>query len=71
MADNKNWIQGAVKKPGSFTKQAKAYDKKTGKKLSVQGFAKKVEAHPEKFSKKTKQRANFAAIMGRIAKHNK
>jgi len=34
----KNWIKGAVKRPGAFTRKAKAHG------MSVSGYAKKVSA---------------------------
>ena len=60
----KRWIKGAVKKPGSFTRQAK----RAG--MGVQPFAKKVIAgKPTKrtptgrYTSRTKKRARFATTM--------
>ena len=39
VGEDKNWIQGAVKRPGAFTKKAKAAG------MSVQQFAKHVDAN--------------------------
>jgi len=57
----KNWIAGAVKKPGALTAQAKA----TGTTVA------QMVAHPPKnATKKTKQRINFAATMQKMhARH--
>jgi hypothetical protein len=60
MADN--WIAGAVKHPGSFTKQAQSHGQ------SVQGFASKVTSHPDKFSTKTVRRAALAKTFAKMAK---
>ena len=65
----KNWIKGAVKHPGAFTKTKE--HSKEGKKMSMAEFAKHVKAHPEKFNKTTEKRAQFALTMAKIAKHNK
>jgi hypothetical protein len=59
MAD-KNWIQDVNKgmeergTKGSFTKQAKRAD------MSVKDFAEDVKRNPDKFTKRTRQRANLA-----------
>jgi predicted nucleic acid-binding Zn-ribbon protein len=55
--NSKNWIDKAIKKPGSFTKQAKAAGQ------SVQGFASKVKSNPDKFSSTTVKRANLAKTL--------
>lgn len=55
------WIQGAVKKPGAFTAQAKRAGKSVGE------FARE-EAHA---SGKTGQRARFALNMRKIAARRK
>jgi hypothetical protein len=52
--NNKNWIQSAIKKPGSFTAQAKRAD------MGTQSFANKVLSNKDKFSKRTEQRAALA-----------
>ena len=56
----KKWIQGAVKKPGSFTKQAKAAG------MGVQAYAAKVTKPGSKASTTTKRRANFAKTMKKL-----
>lgn len=57
MATKKDWISGAIKKPGSFTKQAK----RAG--MSVQKFAKHVLKPGSKATEKTKQRARLAQTL--------
>jgi hypothetical protein len=52
-----NWIAGAIKHPGAFTKQAHAAHKSTG------AFAAKVNAHPGKFSALTRRRAALARVL--------
>jgi hypothetical protein len=61
----KQWIQKAVKHPGSFTAQAK----KAG--MGVQEYASKVTAKGSKASKKTKARARLAKILRRLSKKKK
>lgn len=57
---DKNWIQDVNKgmeergTKGSFTKQAKRAD------MSVKDFAEDVKRNPDKFTKRTRQRANLA-----------
>ncbi|MDY0198891.1 MAG: hypothetical protein RBR68_13855 [Tenuifilaceae bacterium] len=54
MAAKKNWISGAIKKPGSFTKQAK----RAG--MTVSKFAKSVLKPGSKATETTKRRARLA-----------
>lgn len=58
----KNWIQGAIKRPGAFTAKAKK------KGLSVAAMASKVTANPSKYSKLTVQQANLAKTLRKINK---
>ena len=58
----KNWIAGAIKRPGAFTKKAK----KDGK--SVAGMAAAVTKNPSKYSKLTVQQANLAKTLRKINK---
>ncbi len=58
----KDWIQGAVKRPGAFTKKAKAHD------MSVQGFASYVDKNPKKFDTRTKRQANLAQTFAKMRK---
>ena len=64
LQDDKNWIQGAVKRPGAFTKKAKAHD------MSVQGFAKYVDDNPKKFDTRTKRQANLAQTFASMKKED-
>lgn len=58
----KNWIAGAIKSPGSFTKQAKAAGK------SVSSFAAQVTKPGSKASATTKKRAVLAKTLKKINK---
>ena len=58
----KNWIQGAIKRPGAFTAKAK----KAG--MSVQAYARKVLKKGSKASTLTKQQARLAQTFKRMAK---
>ena len=54
MAGGKNWIKGAIKKPGAFTAQRDRYNRThKGKNLTTNQFAKKVLSPGSKFSPKT------------------
>lgn len=56
------WIQKAIKKPGSFTAQAK----RAG--MSVSAFRDKVLANKDKFSATTVKRANLAKTLSKMKK---
>lgn len=56
------WIQKAIKKPGSFTAQAK----RAG--MSTSSFRDKVLSNKEKFSSTTVKRANFAKTLSKMKK---
>ena len=58
----KNWIQGAIKRPGAFTAKAK----KAGK--SVAGMAAAVSKNPGKYSPRTVKQANLAKTLRKINK---
>ena len=60
MAEKKNWIKGAVKRPGAFSAKAK----KAG--MSTAAYAKKVTAKGSKASTLTKQQANFAKNVAKV-----
>lgn len=62
MKSGGNWIKKAIKKPGSFTAQAK----KAG--MSVPAFRDKVLANKEKFSSTTVKRANLAKTLSKMRK---
>ena len=60
----KDWIQGAVKRPGAFTRKAKAAGQ------SVQAFAKTVDDNPGKYSTRTKRQANLAQTFASMKKED-
>ena len=62
--EEKNWIQGAVKRPGAFTKKAKSHD------MGVQQFAKYVDNNPKKFDTRTKRQANLAQTFASMKKED-
>jgi hypothetical protein len=63
----KNWIQGAIKKPGAFTAQRDRYNRAhKGKNLSTNQFANKVLAAGSKFNAITKRRANLAKTLRKL-----
>jgi hypothetical protein len=67
MAKNKNWIQGAIKKPGAFTAQKDKYNRgNKGRNLSTNQFANKVLKPGSSYSATTKRRANLAKTLGRM-----
>jgi len=60
--EGENWIQGAVKRPGAFTKKAKEAG------MSVQQFAKHVDANKDKYSTRTERQANLAQTFASMKK---
>jgi len=56
------WIQKAIKKPGSFTTQAK----RAG--MTVAQFRKEVLANKDKYSTTTVRRANLAKTLSKMKK---
>ena len=60
--EGENWIQGAVKSPGAFTKKAKEAG------MSVQQFAKHVDANKDKYSTRTERQANLAQTFAQMKK---
>ena len=60
--EEENWIKGAVKRPGAFTKKAKAAG------MSVQQFAKHVDANKDKYSTRTERQANLAQTFSKMKK---
>jgi hypothetical protein len=58
----KNWIQGAIKKPGAFTKKAKAAGK------SVSAYATSVLKEGSKASTRTKRQAALAKTLSKMRK---
>ena len=65
MAEDKKWIQGAIKHPGAFTEQAKEHG------MSVPEFAAKVKANPDEYDETTVRRANLATTLSKLRKHKK
>lgn len=53
----RNWIAGAIKHPGSFTREAKAAG------MSVPAFAAKVTSNPDRYSGRTRKRASLARTL--------
>ena len=60
--EEKNWIQGAVKRPGAFTKKAKEAG------MSVQQFASHVDKNKDKYSTRTERQANLAQTFSKMKK---
>ena len=58
----KNWIAGAIKKPGAFTKKAKAAG------MSAGAYADKVTAKGSKADTTTKRQANLAETLASFHK---
>lgn len=65
MAEDKKWIQGAIKHPGAFTKKAEEHG------MSVSEFAAKVTANPDEYDKSTVRQANLAKTLRKLRKHKK
>lgn len=62
MADSsQNWMQGAVKHPGAFTRKAKAH------KMSVPEYASKVKTGAVKASGTTEKQASLAQTFEKLA----
>jgi hypothetical protein len=63
MSEDKNWIQGAIKHPGAFTKKAEERG------MSTKELAAQVTANPEKYDKATVKQANLAKTLSKLRKH--
>ena len=61
----KKWIQGAIKRPGAFTKKAKAAG------MSVSEYANKVMKKGSKASTRTKRQAALTRTLKKISKKKK
>lgn len=59
---SKNWIKGAVKRPGAFTRKAESRG------LTVAQFAAKVRANPDRYDDTTVRQANLARTLRKISK---
>lgn len=62
MAEDKKWIQGAIKHPGAFTKKAESAG------MSVKEYAAKVTANPDDYDEKTVRQANLAKTLTKLRK---
>jgi hypothetical protein len=58
----KNWISGAIKRPGAFTKKAKAAG------MSTRAYAAKVTKPGSRASTRTKRQANLAKELSGFAR---
>jgi len=65
MAEDKKWIQGAIKHPGAFTKKAEEHH------MSTSEFASKVIANPDQYDKSTVRQARLAKTLSKLRKHKK
>lgn len=63
MAEDKKWIQKAVKHPGAFTAKAN----KAG--MSVKEYAAQVTANPDNYDKTTVRQARLAKTLSKLRKH--
>lgn len=63
MAEDKKWIQKAVKHPGAFTAKAD----KAG--MSVKEYAAQVTANPDNYNKTTVRQARLAKTLSKLRKH--
>ena len=57
-----DWIKGAIKNPGSFTKEAKKNN------MSVKAFTRKVLSNKSNYSTKTIRRATLAKTLSKFNK---
>jgi hypothetical protein len=62
MAEDKKWIQGAIKRPGAFTEKAE----KAG--MSTKEYAAKVTANPDEYDTRTVRQANLAKTLTKLRK---
>jgi hypothetical protein len=65
MAEYKNWIQVALKRPGAFTKKAEEAGKTT------EEYSADVSKNPEKYDKRTVRQARLARILSKLRKRKK
>jgi hypothetical protein len=63
--NDKNWIQGAIKRPGAFTAKAKKANK------TVAGMAAAVTKNPSRYSATTVRQANLAKTLRKISRNRK
>lgn len=62
MAEDKKWIQGAIKRPGALTKKAEEAG------VTVKEYISKVKANPEQYDERTKRQVNLAQTLGKLRK---
>jgi len=60
---NKNWIQGAIKRPGAFRKKAEEAG------MSTKAFAEKVTSNKEDYSTRTGRQAELAETLMGMSRH--
>lgn len=65
MSEDKNWIQEAIKRPGSFTKKAEEAGKTT------EEYAADVSRNPDKYDKRTVRQARLAQTLSKLRKRKK
>jgi len=58
--DGENWIKGAIKHPGAFTKKASSHG------MTPKEFANKVLAHKSDYPAKTEKQAQLAKTLGKM-----
>jgi len=63
MAEGGDWIKGAIKHPGAFTKKADEHG------MSVSAFAAQVTSNPDKYDERTVKQANLAKTLKKLRKH--
>jgi len=62
MAEDKKWIQDAIKRPGALTKKAEEAG------VTVKEYIGKVKANPEQYDERTKRQVNLAQTLGKLRK---
>lgn len=65
MAEDKKWIQGAIKRPGAFTKKAEEAGKTT------EEYAADVSKNPDKYDERTVRQARLAQTLSKLRKRKK
>lgn len=65
MAEDKQWIQGAIKRPGAFSAKAEEAGKSTSE------YAAEVTANPEKHGERTVRQARLAQTLSKLRKRRK
>ena len=62
---NKDWIKGAIKRPGAFRKKAEEAG------MSTKAFAEKVTSNKEDYSTRTGRQAELAETLMGMSRHEK